>query len=293
MSLTGTLLMRIVLLFAITLGINILFSCKQATPNDDLKKNKDNKSALGKPTSKIEVNLKEILSKKNDSDALVVSIDYDQYFKKPKKYKGFYLNTIIDSITKVNNFDTSNCVIIFKCVDGYKPLMNFSKLYRSSTPYIVYRDLSQNAINKWDETIKSKFEPYYLVWDKVSKEDNSYAWPCGLIGFQIISINDSYRYIYPYTDPSLAGGFTLFRDNCLKFHSINKIGGSIGPELNIPKNIMEYWTEKDIVNFIKDPASYRYNSRMPAITNVSDKEFTQILKYLNYMKNNKKISDIP
>ena len=64
MSLTGTLLMRIVLLFIITLGINILFSCDQATQNDDLKKNKDNKSALGKPTSKIEGNLKEILSKK-------------------------------------------------------------------------------------------------------------------------------------------------------------------------------------------------------------------------------------
>src|SRR4051794_18812270 len=129
MSLRTTLIGKIVSVCLITIAIYFIFSCNQDARNNDLKKENDNKAPLKKQATKLEANFKEILSKKNDSDALVVNISYDEYFKKPKKYKGFYLNEIIDSIIKARNIDTSNCIIAFECTDGYKPIINFSKLY--------------------------------------------------------------------------------------------------------------------------------------------------------------------
>ncbi len=53
----------------------------------------------------------------------------------------------------------------------------------------------------------------------------------------------------------------------------------MGPELNSPKNITEYWHKKDILAFIKDPKSYRHNSHMPSL-NLLDKEIDSIYDYL-------------
>lgn len=62
----------------------------------------------------------------------------------------------------------------------------------------------------------------------------------------------------------------------------------MGPEFNIPKNITEYRDEKLIISFAKAPTSYRYNSHMPAMTNLSDNDFANIILYLKYMKDRKK-----
>ena len=61
----------------------------------------------------------------------------------------------------------------------------------------------------------------------------------------------------------------------------------MGPEMNIPKNITEYWTDENIMAFAKNPQSFRYRSAMAPITGVSEEDFKKILAYLKYIAKHK------
>ena len=93
-----------------------------------------------------------------------------------------------------------------------------------------------------------------------------------------------YQGIYPSDDLSLVNGFNLFRTHCMKCHSMNTVGGTMGPDFNVPRNITEYWKEEDIIAFAKNPKSIRANSNMPAMPSIPDPDYTEIIRYLKYMK---------
>lgn len=130
-------------------------------------------------------------------------------------------------------------------------------------------------------------KPFYVVWQDVSREDHRFTWPYGLVAMQLIPAGTIFKDVYPFDAPAYAAGFQLFNQNCMKCHSVNKVGGVMGPEFNIPKNITEYWTDENIIAFAKNPQSFRYRSTMPPVTGVSDAEFEQILNYLKYIAKHK------
>nr|WP_262920198.1 cytochrome c [Niabella hibiscisoli] len=82
-------------------------------------------------------------------------------------------------------------------------------------------------------------------------------------------------------------GYHLFRKHCFSCHSINKTGGQVGPEMNWPRNITEYWTDDNIRHYVKEPKSFRYNAHMPAMRQVNDLDIDAIIQYLHYMKKHK------
>lgn len=217
---------------------------------------------------------------------LTVTVSYDHYFKTTKRYHGYALKTIIDSVIQASRFDTTNAFILFECKDGYNPIMNLSKLYRNTKGYLAYRDLDFIGVNKWPDSINHLFSPYYLVWDSVSKEDTSFAWPYGLVGIRIMSGYYVSQTICP-KDSEILLGFELFLKNCMQCHSINSIGGTKGPEFNAPKNITEYWKENDIISFARNPNGYRHNSKMPSLSNISLAEYKKIVSYIKHMKAHK------
>ena len=57
----------------------------------------------------------------------------------------------------------------------------------------------------------------------------------------------------------------------------------MGPEFNFPKSITEYWKKEDIYNFLRNPQSYRYSAKMPAVK-LSREDFEEIYGYLKAMK---------
>src|SRR5438128_2452971 len=80
------------------------------------------------------IDLKKILAR-NNLVANDVNVKYDQFFKTSKRYRGYSINTIIDSVINSAHFDTAGAVIIFECADGYKPVMVLSKIYRCAKGY--------------------------------------------------------------------------------------------------------------------------------------------------------------
>jgi mono/diheme cytochrome c family protein len=64
-------------------------------------------------------------------------------------------------------------------------------------------------------------------------------------------------------------GFQTFRVQCLPCHAINRAGGNVGPELNLPRNILEYRNPGVVRAFIKNPLAFRYTV-MPPHPNMSE-----------------------
>lgn len=87
--------------------------------------------------------------------------------------------------------------------------------------------------------------------------------------------------------PAMRGN-TLFQQRCSTCHSINGIGGEVGPELNRPMAVTEYWDEKALRQIMKDPSKVRDNSKMPAF-HLKDPMIDDILAYLSWMAKNKKL----
>lgn len=275
-----TILANIILLMALTLSIarckeNTNNSVEKSTPIDTKEKIDGNEA---------EIDLYKLLHGKDSLSSIIVDIDYDPYFNTKKQYKGFLINDVIALAIKKYGLDTTNKLVFFECKDGYAPFMDISKVVSTRNGYIVFKDMDEKNAKNWNDSLIGKFSPYYLVWKNLPKDDASYVWPFGLTKLTLTEINEVYNAILPTGNQSVMKGFDLFTNTCIRCHSINQIGGTMGPEFNGPKNITEYWKEDDIINFAKDPKSYRYNSRMPPITKLSDADFRDIISYLKHMK---------
>lgn len=274
------------LIFLLVL-INMFFlSCREKPKTDAQNPTIKNITSKNK---EIHIELNQLLKQRRSK---TVQVLYDEVFNCSKQYLGYELLPIIDSIIKSGSFDTTNAIISFECHDGYKPTITLAKLFDSAKPYIVYKDLNEKGSKNWPDSIQSKFNPYYLVWDSVKREDHSFVWPYGLVSITLSWMDVQNRLIYPVNNLSLIKGFHLFREICMKCHSLNGVGGSMAPEFNFPKNITEYWKGEDIIAFAKNPKSYRRSSVMPPVTYIQDSDFEEIISYLKYMKDYK-VSDGP
>jgi len=82
-------------------------------------------------------------------------------------------------------------------------------------------------------------------------------------------------------------GFRLFHAKCVNCHSMNLAGGKSAPELNVPVNVTEYFSEKHLVPFILNARSIRAGSMMPVQPEITRKDAESIVAYLKYMKGQK------
>ena len=175
---------------------------------------------------------------------------------------------------------------------GYKPEMPL-ELFLNSNPYLAYRDIDAPKDSNWEAIIKDgnemNAEPFYIVYTSVSEKDSQYKWPYNLVRINLEPLNKSTIELYPLKNRKLETGYTLFKNQCLSCHAINGIGGTMGPELNYPKSVTEYWKEDELVNYIVNPASFRNKVKMPAL-GITKQQSQKIVDYLKYMSENKKKS---
>ena len=73
-------------------------------------------------------------------------------------------------------------------------------------------------------------------------------------------------------------GFEIFRRECISCHAINGEGGRVGPELNVPRSIVEYRPAEQIKAYIRDPQSFRYTT-MPPHPHLTDTDLEALVAY--------------
>lgn len=219
----------------------------------------------------------------------VLTIIEDPVYHKTKKYKAVNASFLIKNQIDLTKIDTQNTKIVFECMDGYKPEMPLD-FFLKSKPYLAFEDIEAPKDKKWEPIIKNGNEmnaaPFYIVYLSVSAKDSRYKWPYNLVKIYLEPLNKSTKELFPINNKELELGYTLFKNQCITCHALNGIGGTMGPELNAPKSVTEYWKENQLVDYIVNPASFRNKVKMPTL-GITREQSQEIVDYLKYMSENK------
>jgi mono/diheme cytochrome c family protein len=139
---------------------------------------------------------------------------------------------------------------------------------------------------------------FYVVWlGNQAPSVPAMMWPYQIVS---LSVQDAPAKRWPSltVDPMLPAlhpardGQTLFVNKCFTCHTMNQSGSaSAGPDLNLPMNPTEYFTDAGLRALIRDPRSVRVwpEQRMPSFTeeDLSDEDLRLILAYLKHMADRK------
>lgn len=275
------------------LKINIIISCFFIFSFLSCNQKKEQKiEAITIAQTEIKLDLLDLQKKNRLGKDTIVIVANDPVYHKQKKYNAVSASLLIKNEIDLTKIDPKNTKIVFECIDGYKPEMPL-ELFLNSNPYLAYRNIEAPKGSNWEAIIKDGIEmdaePFYIVYTSVSEKDTQYKWPYNLVRINLEPLNKSTIELYPLKNKKLESGYTLFKNQCLSCHAINGIGGTMGPELNYPKSVTEYWKEDELVNYIVNPASFRNKVKMPAL-GITKQQSQKIVDYLKYMSENKKKS---
>ncbi len=133
--------------------------------------------------------------------------------------------------------------------------------------------------------------PFYLVWSGPHQSDpHRHPWPYQLASIELVRFEARFPHTLPRGAPEGAPawrGFAIFRRECIACHAMNGEGGTVGPELNVPRSIVEYRPVEQIKAYVRDPSSFRYTT-MPAHPHLSEEELEALVAYFRAMSAEKR-----
>ena len=211
---------------------------------------------------------------------------YDPYYAKEKSFRALPVRKVLEVGFKGVALDGQEFVV--RASDGYTVPMRGSLMLEDGA-YIAIEDLD---VPGWEPVGAQHANPgpYYLIWSKPGQHDlESHPRPWQIATIEIATFDQLFPHTSPgalaASDPAMKG-YAIFKDECIKCHTINREGGHVGPDLNVPQSIVEYRPEAQIRAYIKNPLAFRYGS-MPPHPGLSDADLDGLMAYLRAMKDRK------
>ena len=216
----------------------------------------------------------------------------DEAYKRPMRYKAIPIESLIGKPSDDQEAQ-------FVALDGYAPVIDAKRL-RGIAGARAYLAIEPSDA-AWPPLGQGKPSagPFYLIWINASGTNVSPSeWP-----YQIatIRLQQSLAGRFPLITPNetasddVRSGFKIYAKQCLPCHTINRQGeAAMGPDLNVPMNPTEYFTERGLKQLVRNPKSVRdWNGGvMPGfdIERLSDGDLDQVIAYLKHMTGKKRAS---
>jgi mono/diheme cytochrome c family protein len=191
-------------------------------------------------------------------------------------------------------------VLEARATDGFAAQLPMDLVRNRDTATAVAWLAIEDPAHRWPDLPGKSVSagPFYLVWvGRQATSVRSEQWP-----YQIAQLatqpSPAARWPALAVDSRLAAtdpirtGQSLFITQCLACHRLNHAGNaSIGPDLNVPMNPVEYFQAAALRRYIRNPASVRDwpGRTMPAFSpeQLSDREIGLVIDYLTYMAHHK------
>ncbi|KTD20556.1 putative signal peptide protein [Legionella lansingensis] len=194
--------------------------------------------------------------------------------------------------------DSTGTTLKVRAFDNYISYFNLQKIHPCETPRASIAYLAIEEPNEpWPiiPQLKRSAGSFYLIW--IGQKVPQSNWIFGVESIQVTASNPFSKLLPQHSTDVQAKGLEIFADQCGGCHSINLVGNlEIGPDLNFPKNPTEYFSEKHLRQFIRNPQSIRYmkNDKMFPFTkqNLSDEELDALIEFLKLMREHK-IKEVP
>jgi mono/diheme cytochrome c family protein len=185
--------------------------------------------------------------------------------------------------------------LLLRALDGYTRPVSGSELLEPGG-YLATGEPDRNG----GETGRSRFTPIdrrgadpaplYMVWTGEDQNDpHDQPWPYQLARIDVAP----FEVAFPRTVPTGVEkehrawtGYSLFQASCASCHSINGQGGKVGPDLNVPRSIVEYRPIPQIRAYIRNPEATRYTS-MPGHPQLSEADLDALIDYFSAMSKRK------
>ncbi len=211
----------------------------------------------------------------------------DPYYRSEKRFMAVSLSTLLSELWP-DWTSESPAVLELEAVDGYRARISSALAFHPDA-YLAFFDLRHPPFAPIGEQEASP-APLYLVWRGAKLTDlRTHPRPWGIVRFRRVPAHSERERLKPaggFDSDAAEAGYTIFGQECVRCHSMNQQGGKVGPDLNVPQNILEYRPIDQVKAYIKDPATFRY-STMPAHPDLSDADLNNLIAYFRLMQDHK------
>lgn len=216
-----------------------------------------------------------------------IIVGRDPYYQREKRFWAVPLAPLL--VHAFTGVDVATAQLVLRAKDGYAvPILGARLL--DGTAYLAVCDADLADKNpQWEPVGPRRADPapFYLVWKGPGRDDlERYPRPWALEQIEVVPSGT----LYPHAEPKGAAddsaarrGHAIFSRECIHCHAINREGGRVGPELNVPQSIVEYRPREQVRAYIRDPLQFRYGA-MPAHPHLTDRELDDLIAYFDTMK---------
>jgi mono/diheme cytochrome c family protein len=222
-----------------------------------------------------------------------VTVD-DPYYQAPRRFVACPLERVFELGFGAAPAALAGEDFLFVALDGYARTAPGSQLAEGGA-FLALDDAArvERGASGFEPIDRRQVDagPFYLVWTGAGRNDaHRYPWPYQLARIESIRFEDRFPHTVPAgaaPDSPAQRGFAIFRRECISCHAVNGEGGRVGPELNVPRSIVEYRDPEQLKAYVRNPAAFRYTT-MPAHLHLANADLDALVAYFRHMSQRKR-----